>query len=133
MKLSKSAEVALRQEIAEQFRMAATRFASEQAAADDLGISRQRFRRYLEGKMTPKADVLLLAMARWKLRLSYQGVVFSAVPRRARTKVPVASQMKLDLFNEPQVVRSEGGNIRLRVARKELDTLRLSVEISLAS
>lgn len=83
--------------------------------------------------MTPKADVLLLAMARWKLRLSYQGVVFSAVPRRARTKVPVASQMKLDLFNEPQVVRSEGGNIRLRVARKELDTLRLSVEISLAS
>jgi hypothetical protein len=132
LKLSKEAERELRQEIADQFRIASSRFRSEQAAAEDLGISRQRFRKYLEKQMTPKADVVLLALAKWNLKLTYQGIRFAASALKAKAPAP-SSQLRLNFFDAPQLLRNREGNVRLKVARKEADTLKLSLEITLAS
>jgi len=133
LKLSKDAEKELRQEIADQFRAAVSRFSSEEAAAEDLGISRQRLRAYLEKQMTPKADVVFLAMAKWKLQVVYQGVRFSAVAPRTKSGRQPSPQLKLDFFDAPQSLRNEEGNLALKVVRKDIDSLELSLEISLAS
>ena len=111
----------------------ATGYGSEQAAAAALGISRQRFKQYLDKKMTPKADVLLVAMANWGLKIPYEGITFSANARSKRTKPQLPEQLTLDYFDEPQVLRDDLNNVELRVRRKQSDTLRFAVEIRLAS
>jgi hypothetical protein len=121
----------LRSTIAKEFRRLATGYGSEQAAADALGISRQRFKQYLDKKMTPKADVLLVAMANWGLKIPYEGVTFSANARRIKPQLP--EQLTLDYFDEPQVLRDDQNNVELRVSRKQSDTLKFAVEIRLAS
>jgi hypothetical protein len=123
----------LRTTIAKEFRRVATGYGSEQAAADALGISRQRFKQYLDKKMTPKADVLLVAMANWGLKIPYEGITFSANASSKRTKPQPPEQLTLDYFDEPQVLRDDLNNVELRVSRKQSDTLRFAVEIRLAS
>ena len=108
------------------------RHGSEQAAARALGISRQRFRKYLDKKMTPKADVLLVAMANWRLRIDYEGVTFSAKTNAPRTKPVVPEQLTLDYFDEPQILRDEQNNVEFRLSRKQSNRLKLAVEIRLA-
>jgi len=108
------------------------RYGSEQAAAKALGISRQRFRKYLDKQMTPKADVLLVAMANWSLKIGYEGVTFSAKTTASRTKPAVPEQLTLDYFDEPQILRDEQNNVEFRVSRKESNRLKLAVEIRLA-
>ena len=108
-------------------------YGSEQAAAKALGISRQRFKQYLDKKMTPKADVLLVAMANWGLKVPYEGITFSANAKSRRVKQGLPEQLTLDYFDEPQVLRDEQNNVELKVSRKQSDTLRFAVEIRLAS
>jgi hypothetical protein len=123
----------LRTTIAKEFRRVATGYGSEQAAADALGISRQRFKQYLDKKMTPKADVLLVAMANWGLKIPYEGITFSANANSRRIKPQLPEQLTLDYFDEPQVLRDDQNNVELKVSRKQSDTLRFAVEIRLAS
>ena len=110
----------------------ATAYGSEQAAADSLGVSRQRFKQYLDKKMTPKADVLLVAMANWGLKLPYEGITFSSSAKSGRTKPEHPEQLTLDYFDEPQVLRDDQNNVELRVIRKQNDRLRFALEIRLA-
>ena len=132
VRVSGAAELRLRATIAREFRRIATGYGSEQAAAQALGISRQRFKQYLDRKMTPKADVLLVAMATWGLKIAHEGITFSArVPRRLKPQVP--EQLTLDYFDEPQVLRDDQNNVELRISRKQSDRLRFAVEIRLAS
>jgi hypothetical protein len=133
LRIGHDAERRLRTTIAKEFRRVATGYGSEQAAADALGISRQRFKQYLDKKMTPKADVLLVAMANWGLKISYEGITFSANASSKRTKPQPPEQLTLDYFDEPQVLRDDLNNVELRVSRKQSDTLRFAVEIRLAS
>lgn len=104
---------------------------SEQAAANALGISRQRFKRYLDKKMTPKADVLLVAMANWNLRIPHEGIIFSAKSISKGRRPHVPEQLTLDYFDEPQVLRDDQNNVELKVSRKQGDRLRFAVEIRL--
>lgn len=111
----------------------ATRYGSEQAAADSLGISRQRFKQYLDKRMTPKADVLLVAMANWDLKILYEGITFSASGHSKRIKPHIPEQLTLDYFDEPQVLRDEQKNVELTVSRKQGDTLRFAVKVRLTA
>jgi hypothetical protein len=133
LRVSPDAERRLRSTIAKEFRRVAIGYGSEQAAADALGISRQRFKQYLEKKMTPKSDVLLVAMANWGLKILYEGVAFSANARSGRVKPRLPEQLTLDYFDEPQVLRDEQNTLELRVTRKQSDTLKFALEIRLAS
>lgn len=133
LRVDPEAERRLRSTIAKEFRRQATCYGSEQAAADALGISRQRFKQYLDKKMTPKADVLLVAMANWGLKIPYEGVTFSANANSRRVKPQLPEQLTLDYFDEPQVLRDGQNNVELKVSRKQSDTLRFAVEIRLAS
>ena len=83
--------------------------------------------------MTPKADVLLVAMANWGLKIPYEGITFSANANARRIKPQLPEQLTLDYFDEPQVLRDDQNNVELKVSRKQSDTLRFAVEIRLAS
>jgi hypothetical protein len=133
LRISPDAERRLRAIVAKEFRRVAGGYGSEQAAAQALGISRQRFKQYLDKKMTPKADVLLVAMANWALRISYEGVIFSARAASRHSKPRLPEQLTLDYFDEPQVLRDDQNNIELKISRKQIDTLKFAVEIRLAS
>jgi len=133
LRISADAERRLRAAIAKEFRRAATGYRSEQAAADALGISRQRFKQYLDKKMTPKADVLLVAMANWGLRIPFEGLTFSANTRSRAARLPIPEQLTLAYFDEPQVLCDEQNNVEVKVSRKQSDTLKFAVEIRLAS
>jgi len=130
LKVSRDAEIRLRAIIAHHFRLMAAKYKSEQKAAEALGISRQRFRKYLERKMTPKADVLLVAMANWDLKIIYEGVRFSPAKRATKSKAISPEQLTLNYFDEPQILRE--GNIEVRVSRKQNATLKLALEVRLA-
>src|ERR1700730_17498494 len=114
LRIGPEAERRLRTTIAKEFRRVATAYGSEQAAADALGISRQRFKQYLDKKMTPKADVLLVAMANWGLKFPYEGVTFSANANPTRFKPRLPEQLTLDYFDAPQVLRDGQNNVELR-------------------
>ena len=133
LRIGHDAERRLRTTIAKEFRRVATGYGSEQAAADALGISRQRFKQYLDKKMTPKADVLLVAMANWGLKIPYEGIMFSANAKSKCPKPQLSEQLTLDYFDSPQVLHDGLNNVELRVSRKQSDTLRFAVEIRLAS
>ncbi|HTQ96981.1 MAG TPA: hypothetical protein VMH89_09245 [Candidatus Acidoferrum sp.] len=111
----------------------ATEYGSEQAAANALGISRQRFKQYLDKDTTPKADVLLVAMANWGLTIPYEGITFKARTKSRPIKRRSPEQLTLDYFDEPQVLCDEENNVEVRVSRKQSDTLKFAVEIRLAS
>lgn len=67
-----------RAEVARKFQDAIDhRFSSVAEAANDLGISRQRLHKYLRGDAIPQADLLLMAMKRWRLRIICFGSEFS--------------------------------------------------------
>jgi hypothetical protein len=130
----KKAEQRFRAELAREFRrVVESRFhADVAAAADDIGISRQRLEKYLMKGMTPKADVLLLMMIKWRLRLTYEGVEISAMSRRRPNPAPPSQQLKLDLFDAPEVCWNEDRSLEVRVKRKMADRLALAVEIRMA-
>lgn len=130
----KKAEQRFRAELAREFRrVVESRFQSDVgAAAGDIGISRQRLEKYLMKSMTPKADVLFLMMIRWKLRLNYEGVGISAIARRRPNPAPSPQQLKLDLFDAPEVCWNEDRSLEVRVKRKMADRIALAVEIRLA-
>jgi hypothetical protein len=109
-------------------------YGSEQAAAEMLGVSRQRFKKYLDKQMTPKADVLLVAMAIWPLDIVHEGTRFYASSRPGKTKLkPKAQgQLTLDYFDAPQVLHDDQKNVAVKVSRRQGDTLRFSVEVRLA-
>lgn len=132
MKVTLDAEKRLRVVIAHHFRLMKATYKSEQEAADALGISRQRFRRYLEKKMTPKADVLLVAMANWDLKIVHEGVRFSSRKSATRLKIDPPKQLTLNYFDEPQILRDGERNIEVKVSRKQNDTLKLALEVRLA-
>jgi ribosomal protein S14 len=131
LRVNREAEQRLRATIAKEFRRGIIKCGSEQAAARFLGISRQRFRKYLDKEMTPKSDVLLVAMANWGLKVSYEGIIFSVSSSR-RAKPPIPEQLTLDYFDEPQVLHDHGHNVELRISRKRTDRLRFAVEVRLA-
>ena len=131
LRVDPEAEKRLRTVIAKEFRRVAAGYGSEQAAANALGVSRQRFKKYLDKKMTPKADVLLVAIAKWGLKIVHEGVAFSADTRSKKAKAPPAEQLTLDYFDEPQVLQDDEKNVEVRVSRKQNDTLKLAVEIRL--
>jgi len=133
LKVQKNAEVRLRAEFAQHLRKAVERFGSADATARDLGISRQRLQKYIEKKMTPKADVLLVAMANWQLEFAYEGIVFSTRRQRRPVKKAISEQLTLDYFDRPQVLFDDGKKIAVRVARKRIDRLTFAVEVRLAS
>lgn len=110
----------------------ATNYGSEQAAAIVLGVSRQRFKKYLDMKMTPKADVLLVAMAKWPIEIVHDGVRFYAAVRKRKSKPEPSGQLTLDYFDLPQVLQDDQKNVELRVSRKQSDKLKFAVEIRLA-
>ena len=130
--IDRTAEKRLRTVIAREFRRMATRYGSEQAAASALGVSRQRFKKYLDMKMTPKADVLLVAIANWPIEIVHDGVRFSAAVRRKKSKPAPIGQLTLDYFDQPQVLQDDQKNVELRVSRKQGDKLKFAVEIRLA-
>ena len=132
LKIDRASEDRLRAVLAKEFRGKVVEYGSEQAAAKALGISRQRFKKYLDRKMTPKADVLLVAMANWKLRIVHEGISFSADFRRTKTKPVPPEQLSLDYFDEPQVLRDDQRNVEIKVSRKQNDTLKFAVEVRLA-
>lgn len=132
LRIDRNAEDRLRAVIAAEFRRISTGFGSEKAAAAALGISRQRFKRYLDKKMTPKADVLLVAMANWNLKIVYEGVQFFARPDRKKIDKVPPEQLSLNYFDEPQVLRDGQRNIEVKVSRKKNDVLRFAVEVRLA-
>ena len=109
-----------------------TSYGSEQAAAKALGVSRQRFKKYLDMKMTPKADVLLVAMAKWPLDITHEGIRFKAILSRKKAKPLPAGQLTLDYFDQPQVLQDDQKNVEIRVSRKQSDTLKFAVEVRLA-
>lgn len=130
-RVSDASEALLRQEIARRFRQVVDRrFHSELAAAQDLGISRQRLRKYLAGKTTPHADVLLASMINWKLQFTYEGVKFRARPPQ-KVESAVLAPLQLHLFERTQRLRSE--TLKVSVRKKNATTLRLAVDVELAS
>jgi len=130
--VNREAEGRLRAVLAREFRHVSAQLGSDQAAADSLGISRQRFKKYLNREMTPKADVLLVAMANWGLRILHEGITFSASAAATRKRPVSPEQLSLEYFDEPQVLRDDNKNVELRVSRKQADTLRFAVEVRLA-
>jgi hypothetical protein len=132
LQIDRAAETRLRAIIAREFRQVATRYGSEKAAAESLGMSRQRFKKYLDKKMTPKADVLLVAMAKWNLKIVHEGIGFSADVRPKKVRSVPTEQLTLDYFDEPQILRDTQRNIEVKVSRKQTDTLRFAVEVRLA-
>jgi hypothetical protein len=132
LRITPDAEKRLRTAIAREFRRVAAGYGSEQAAARAIGISRQRFKQYLDKKMTPKADVLLVAMANWSLKIPYEGVTFSARSSSTRVKPQLPEQLTLDYFDEPQILHDGQRYVEVRVSRKQADTLKLAMEIRLA-
>ncbi len=109
-------------------------YGSEQAAANVLGVSRQRFKKYLDKKMTPKADVLLVAMAIWPLDIVHEGTRFHASgrPNKTKLKPKAQGQLTLDYFDAPQVLHDDQKNVEVKVSRRQGDILRFSVEVRLA-
>jgi hypothetical protein len=132
LRIDRAAEKGLRSVIAKEFRKMATTYGSEQAAAKALGVSRQRFKKYLDMKMTPKADVLLVAMAKWPVDITHEGIRFKAVLSRKKAKPAPAGQLTLDYFDQPQVLQDDQKNVEIRVSRKQSDTLKFAVEVRLA-
>lgn len=110
----------------------ATKYGSEQKAAEALGITRQRFKKYLDKKMTPKADVLLVAMANWELNIIHEGVRFISRKQTTKVKPSPTKQLTLNYFDEPQILRDDRNNVEVRVSRKQNDTLKFAVEVRLA-
>jgi hypothetical protein len=132
LKVSKDAERRLRVVIAQEFRRMAAKYGSEQQAANALGITRQRFKKYLDRQMTPKADVLLVAMANWELSILHEGARFTAKKKTPKVRPRPAEQLTLNYFDEPQVLHDDQRNVEVRVSRKQTDTLRFAVEVRLA-
>jgi hypothetical protein len=79
LQVNDAAEKRLRTEISRQLKPYVDAWGSVDAAATALGIGRERLRKYLSCKMTPKADVVLVAMANWGLKLEYEGIEFGAI------------------------------------------------------
>jgi hypothetical protein len=132
LRVDKAAEDRLRAVISKEFRGVVSKYGSELAAATAIGISRQRLKKYLDKKMTPKADVLLVAMARWNIKIVHEGISFSARVRRKKEVSVQSEQLSLNYFDEPQVLHDDQGNVEIRVSRKQSDTLKLAVEVRLA-
>jgi DNA-binding phage protein len=132
VRVHRAAEDRLRTTIAKEFRRAVSAYKSEQAAARDLGISRQRLKKYLDRKMTPKADVLLAAMVTWNLKIVHEGVIFSARLSQSKPKAAPPEQLSLEYFDEPQVLRDGKRNVEVKVSRKRTDMLEFAVKVRLA-
>jgi hypothetical protein len=131
LRVGREAEQRLRATIAKEFRRGIINWGSEQAAARSLGISRQRLKKYLDKEMTPKSDVLLVAMANWGLRIPFEGVTFLASSGSKRASPAVPEQLTLDYFDEPQVLHDGERKVELRISRKQADRLRFAVEVRL--
>jgi hypothetical protein len=131
--VSPDVENRLRKTISKEFRRKVVELGSESAAAEDLGISRQRFSQYLSCQMTPKSDVLLVAVWKWNLAIEFEGKLFGATNSRRRAPAAPSGQLTFDYFDEPQVLRNEDRKVAVKLSRKKSDPLTLSVEIQLAS
>jgi hypothetical protein len=100
-------------------------------AARALGLTRQRFQLYLEGRFTAGAEILGLACELWGIEIIVGNIRLTSQQLRKR-KVLVDSKepLQLDLFNKPQALSSR--NVAAVVKRKNSETLSLVLEISLA-
>ncbi len=122
----------LRKAVAREFhRIIDERFPSAAKAADDLGISRQRLQKYLDGEATPHSDLLLLAMKKWGIRLQCFDVEFSQSSFQAKTAEEAPRPPQLSLFDEPVALQNE--RVELRLARKAGGILKVTVAVKLAS
>ena len=121
----------IRSDIAKALRhaMMDRKFSSVAAAAKDLGVSRQRLHAYLSKKATPHADVLLIAMKKWGMRLRCLDTEFKCDALVRPTRQRPAHPLQLDLFDEPSILQNE--IVQVRVGRKQADSLRLTLEIKL--
>jgi hypothetical protein len=133
LRVNLKAEERLRKTISNEFRRKVTELGSESAAADDLGISRQRLSQYLKCRMTPKSDVLLVAAWKWNLSIEFEGKTFGLTKGRRRPPAQVTGQLTFDYFDEPCVLHNDDGKVEVKLSRKKSDRLALELEIQLAS
>lgn len=101
----------------------AANFASDAAAAKDLGISRQRLHSYTSGMSLPRATILDRMSEKWGLR-----VVGVDAPRSTRTRSRPIEQLDL-LFKKPVTFENDQLRVVLQkngskvVARIQLRTI----------
>jgi transcriptional regulator with XRE-family HTH domain len=87
------------------------RFGTATAAANDLGISRQRLHSYTSGKSLPRAEVFDTIAARWKLPIL--GIPPNPKSKRGQGK---SIRTQMDLFHSPMILRND--QVEVIVKRK---------------
>lgn len=127
--MGKRTQLALRKEVARVFRDAMiARKLTVTAAARELGVSRQSMHKYLNGAVTPRADIVRKACSSWGMTMNVYGLVLSAsdfgTPGGPRTVGPIQmsfSDMLRSLRDrnlEIKIVRAVGGSLELNVKIK---------------
>ncbi len=119
---------AFREELANSLRIALDRRdLSVAKVAEAVGVSRQAFYQYLNGKTTPRGEVLRKLVPLLDLKLEYSGHVFDkgAFTFVAEAQQPY-TQMRLS-FDEPLTLRGE--KLRVTVVSRKEKTIELVVAV----
>jgi transcriptional regulator with XRE-family HTH domain len=121
-----------RREVAESFRAALKRKGiTKTQAADDLGISRQAFYKYLSAQTAPKGPVLQRACQIWGITLNYRGLVIAETSfPKARIKKESTPVQQL-LFDALKSLSDE--NLEIKILRRRAKSVLLSIEIRFAN
>ncbi len=103
---------------------------TQKQAAEQLGVSPARFNLYLKKKATPSAFFLMTACKLWRLNIEFDGIEFKSKKLSDKQKASRSSPEQLPLFSALRELENQ--NLGVRIEKKALDRLALSVEIRFA-
>ncbi|MEX2300629.1 MAG: hypothetical protein WD733_06815 [Bryobacterales bacterium] len=100
---------------------------NETQAAQELGVSKQAFNKYVRGLATPKAHVLARAVVLWKIKVKYRNYEFSDGAFQTTLQLSPEPPFQHELFRDPQVV--ENDRISVRIESKGGDDLDITIRL----
>jgi transcriptional regulator with XRE-family HTH domain len=103
---------------------------SRREMSEALGVTRQAICSYEKGRTVPKPHIIEKLLKKWPTQLEYRGASFGA---EAYESQPIASSMPMQqsLFETLKQLKQE--DLRVEVVSVSKRTLRLAVEIKIAS
>ncbi len=124
-----------RKEVAKCFREALEeRNLSVAAAAKQLGVTRQAFHKYLNGKMTPNGHVLARAVTQWDLKINYKNQPFGrGAFQGGEAEQPKSSPEQLHLFSEPREIDEPDNGVSLKISPRGTDAIDIRLRLKLTS
>jgi DNA-binding XRE family transcriptional regulator len=131
----KASDPEFRSEIAAKFKaVIKNKGLTKQAAAKELGVTRQSLYLYTKGRVAPGPDVVRKAMELWKIDLTYRGhrlALEDLSAPAAAVHLPVSIPIQMNLWDV--IKKLDNQSVKVEIRDKNLSLIELKVSINLGA